>query len=103
MDVQNSLENGDFSKVTSSNDIEEASAIFGGLFRSILNRHAPLKTVQVRNNYVPWLSMETRHLQVTRDNLKKEAIDENCNEKYEAYKRLGNLIGKRLDWDKLKY
>ena len=55
LDLQNSLQNGDFNRVTNSDNIEEASAIFGGLFGSILNRHAPLKTVQIRNNYVPWI------------------------------------------------
>ena len=85
-----------FNQVLSINDIEEASTIFSGLFGSILNRHAPLKTIQVRANYVPWISSETKQLQAVRDTIKKEAIMENDNEKFETYKKLGNFIGKRL-------
>ena len=96
LEVNSCLENGLFDQVLSNNDIEEASAIFSGLFGSILNRHAPLKTIQVRANYVPWISSETKQLQAVRDTIKKEAIMENDNEKFETYKKLGNFIGKRL-------
>ena len=92
---------GEFDKVTCNNNIEEASAIFIDLFGSILNRHAPLKTVQVRNNYVPWISIETKQLQTARDTIKKEAINENCAEKFDAYKKLRNAVQKRLNADKL--
>ena len=96
LEVNSCLENGLFDQVLSNNDIEEASAIFSGLFGSILNRHAPLKTIQVRANYVPCISSEIKHLQAARDTIKKEAIMKNDNEKFETYKKLGNFIGKRL-------
>ena len=55
LEINSYMQNGKFDIVTSNNNIEEASAIFSGIFGSILNRHAPLKTVQVRSNYVPWI------------------------------------------------
>ena len=84
-------------------NIEEASALFSGMFGSILNKHAPLKVFQVRNNYVPWVSKETKKKQDARDALKKEAAEENCNEKFEAYKRLRNRIRSQLEKDEVDY
>ena len=84
--------NGSFDIVINNNNIEEASALFSGIFGSLLNKHAPLKTFQVRNNYVPFLPEYTKQMIQAREALKKEAIDENCEEKYEAYKRLRNRI-----------
>ena len=55
-DVQKHLENGAFDKVTNNENVSEACALFSGIFGSILNKHAPLKVFQVRNNYSPWLS-----------------------------------------------
>ena len=43
-DVRAHIENGSFDKVINSDDITEASALFSGIFGSILNKHAPLKT-----------------------------------------------------------
>ena len=54
------------------------------------NTHAPLKTFQVRNNYVPFLPEYTKQMTKAREAPKKEAIDKNCDEKYESYKRLRN-------------
>ena len=61
-DVQKHVDNGSFEKVINSDNINEASALFSGMFGSILNKHAPLKIFQVRNNYSPWLSKGTKLL-----------------------------------------
>ena len=86
-----------------SKNIDEASALFSGVFGSVLNKHAPMKVFQVRNNYVPWMSDLTKKMIAARDELKKEAIDEDCPEKFEAYKRLRNKIGPQLERDKLEH
>ena len=86
-----------------SKNIDEASALFSGVFGSVLNKHAPMKVFQVRNNYVPWVSDLTKKMIAARDELKKEAIDEDCPEKFEAYKRLRNKIGPQLERDKLEH
>ena len=79
LDIYQCVNDGGFDKVLHNNNIEEASAIFSGIFGTILNRHAPLKVVQVRRNYIPWISTETKNLHLARNTLKKEAIDEKSN------------------------
>ena len=65
---------------------------FSGVFGTILNRHAPLKTYQVRNNYSPWLSSATKEKMSERDKLKEEASEENDIEKLMNYKKLRNEV-----------
>ena len=102
-DVNEHVTNHSFDKVLNNLNIDEASALFSGIFGSILNKHAPLKVFQVRNNYSPWLPEETKQMTKARDDLKKEAVEEDCNEKFEAYKRLRNRISAKLETDEVEY
>ena len=102
-DVSENVNNGSFNRVLNNQNINEASALFSGIFGSILNKHAPLKVFQVRNNYIPWLSAETKQMILARDELQKEAINEDCNEKYSAYKRLRNRINTKMETDEIEY
>ena len=101
-DVNEHVTNHSFDKVLNNQNIDEASALFSGIFGSILNKHAPLKVFQVRNNYSPWLSAETKQMTKARDDLKKEAVEEDCHEKFEAYKRLRNRISAKLETDEVE-
>ena len=102
-DIQTHVASGSFVKVLNSSNINEASSIFSGLFGSIINKHAPLKVFQVRNNYVPWISQETKQMIKYRDQIFMESRSEHCIEKFEAYKRLRNRINARLQLDELNY
>ena len=103
LDIFDCVQNDGFKKVTDSNNIDEASAIFSGIFGTILNQHAPLKVTQVRTNYVPWISAETKKLQKHRDQLKKEAIEEQSPIKFNSYRILRNQVCNRIKSDKLNY
>ena len=50
----------DFSKVLTSENIEEAAEEFSTTFRNVLDNHAPVKIFQTRRNYCPWLTEETK-------------------------------------------
>ena len=102
-DVNSNVANKSFDRVLNNQNIDEASALFSGIFGTILNRHAPLKIFQVRNNYSTSISAETKQMIKARDNLKKEAADEDCNEKFEAYKRLRNRINAKLETDETEH
>ena len=102
-DVVSSKQCGNFERVLNSRCPDEAAAIFSGTFGSILNKHAPLRIYQVRNNYVPWMSKELSDEIKRRDNLKKEAIEENDLEKLIEYKKVRNEIKRRLGLEEKEY
>ena len=43
-------------------DVDEAVQILSCNLNNILDRMAPMRTIQIRSNYVPWLSQETKYL-----------------------------------------
>ena len=90
-------------KITACDDLEEAAKIFEEDFRTILDKHAPIKKFQVRKNYLPYVSDETKLLFEERKVLKEESIrtDDVILEK-EA-KRLGKEIKKSLIKDEKDY
>ena len=102
-DVSEALNSGAFDTVLSSTDPNIAAAHFSGIFSSILNKHAPLKIFQVRNNYVPWISEETGQAIRQRDKLKQEALSENYLNKLNDYKALRNKIKNQLPKDEENY
>ena len=102
-DLRNYVTEGRFNIVLESENIDEAAAIFSGTFGTLLNKHAPLRNYQVRNNYSPWLSKETKAMIEARDILKKEAIEESDAEKMRNYKKLRNSIKNTLQSEELNY
>ena len=55
--------------------LDTAALVFEERFTEILDFHAPVKIFQTRNNYVPYLSEETKMIMEERDALKKAATE----------------------------
>ena len=102
-DVLENLNKGSFETVLATSDPDVAASHFSGVFGTILNKHAPLKTYQVRNNYAPWLSKATQEKMKLRNKLKVEASEENNIEKLKQYKKLRNEVQTDLVKDKEDY
>ena len=60
-------------EVSESNDIDEAAEVFENSFRIILDKHAPMKTIQIRKNFSPFLSNNTKEIILFRKVLLEEA------------------------------
>ena len=52
--------------------------MLGNIFKSVLNKHAPMKVFQMRKNYNPCVSEETRELILNRKALQEEAAKTKC-------------------------
>ena len=100
LDIQNCSIN---DAVTSCEDINEAAQTFQELFCHVLDRHAPRKIFQMRKNYVPYLSDETKLIMAERDALKEEATKKGDEALLKEYKKLRNLVRHQLPKDQPKY
>ena len=85
-----------FDRVKLCFDPDTAAALFSGIFGSVLNKYAPVKIYQTRNNYVPWLSQETKDLMNRRDKAKEDSTRTGDELKYEEY----NKRVARADWSR---
>ena len=72
-------------------DVDTTIECFTETFCSILDKHAPLKIIQNRSNYVPYLTKEIKTLMTLRDTLKTEAVITGNLEDYDNYKSFALL------------
>ena len=86
----------DWTEVLATNDLDMAVFIFTEKFKFILNQHAPWIIFQLRKNYSPWLTNETKELMKERDCWKAKA-------KELASKSQGQVSDdQRVAWGKYK-
>ena len=88
-------------------NVNQAVELMSNKITNILDIMAPIKTVQVRTNYAPWLSEETRNLMSERNSLHSRAAQTKSVEDWRKYKALRNKINSRLKseerkWQRLK-
>ena len=88
-------------------DVEDAAKLLTQGITRILNILAPLKTIQVRTNYAPHLSEETKELQRRREVAQKKAVQSGSQEDGRQFRSLRNqaLASLRLDrarWEAAK-
>ena len=91
----------------SCDDPNRASEIFTDKLTVVLDHMAPLKTIQVRNKYAPWLSDSTKELMKRRNQAQKTASLTKHPDDYRDFKSLRNqttarMRQERTAWEKRK-
>ena len=82
--------------VYNCNDVDLAVGILTSKFIEILDHHAPMRTIQSRSKYVPWLSDKTKELMNKRNDAKREASVSQSPTDWNKFKKLRNEVTKLL-------
>ena len=91
-DLQEAKNSGKFAEMFTAETPDEAFAVFEEAFREVLNFHAPLKVVQNRNHYVPYLDPDTKSAMKERDKLKESAARTGNKDDFNKYKLRRNEV-----------
>ena len=91
-DVNEAKKQGMFEEMFDHEDIDKATEIFTTAFNQVLDRHAPIKIIQNRTNYLPYISKEIDKVQKSRDDLKLEAAKTGDLDIYDKYKTERNKV-----------
>ena len=83
---------GCFEKVFESNEIDEATKLFTDAFKEVLDKHAPLKIIQNRVNYQPYVTDKIKQIMEDRDILKEKAAESGDIKDHDEYKVKRNLF-----------
>ena len=78
--------------VRKSNDVDEAPEFFENSFRSILEEHAPKKTVKIRKNFYPFISDNTKEIILNR----KALLEDTAKTDFKVLKKEVNILGKTI-------
>ena len=81
--------------------------IFTTRITEVLDVMAPVKTIQVRTNYLPWMSDLTKEKIKLRNSLLNKAKQSNQDKDWKKYKKLRNSInntirGEKKNWQSNK-
>ena len=91
--------------VYSANDVNVAVELLTTKLNAALDRHAPVRTIQVRSQYAPWLSYHTKLVMRQRDLAQHAATISQKNDQWREYKNLRNTATScmrkdRASWEK---
>ena len=70
-----------------SDDLNIAVDLFYSKYVAILNTHAPVRIIQTRKKYVPWLSDKSKNLIEERNNAQKTASISQCVNDWNKFKK----------------
>ena len=80
-------------------DVDTAVEILTNKLTFILDAMAPMRTMQVRTRYAPWLTITTINLMKERDKQQKVASDSGIRDELQKFKALRNQINNRLKFE----
>ena len=75
--------------------MDEAAELLVSKLNSVLDDMAPIKTIQTRNRYAPWLSDETKQIQQARNAAQEKAALTDSPEDWRQYRSLRNQVTAR--------
>ena len=73
-------------------DAGEAADLLTGKLNSVLDNMAPVRKIQTRTNFAPWMTADVKLQMEARDAAQKKAIDSNNEEDWEVYRKTRNKV-----------
>ena len=95
-------------KIYACEDVDLAVKMLSDELTVILDKMAPIRTIQIREKYAPWLSVQTKQLMAERDLAQKIANDSKSDSDWVIFKRLRNKVNHVLkteqrNWQRAKF
>ena len=102
------LSESNMADVLNCDDTNSATELLVGKLSDILNTMAPITTIQIRSNYVPGLTKETKELQRKRDEAQQIAAQTGDPEDWRYFKSLRNQATAKVrednqNWEKKRF
>ena len=80
-------------------DVNQAVEVFTAKIRHILDEMAPMRIIQLRNNFSPWLSDETVQLMKSQNDLLKLASSTKTKEDWARFKAVRNRVTNKQKYE----
>ena len=88
-------------EVYNCSDVNIATSLLTEKLTSVLDRFAPMKTMQVRGRYAPWLSDTTKAAMDQRDRAQQSAAaDQDDQDKWRCFRNIRNRVTKCIRHDR---
>ena len=87
----------------SENKLVEKWNLFKTAFLDLSKKHAPIKTMRVKDRYCPWVDKDIVKLMYARNHAKKCAVKTTSEALWQKFKYLRNLVTLKIKQAKKKY
>ena len=84
-------------------DVNHAWTAWSRVFLDVIDRHAPYRTIRVRNKSSPWLNSSIKAKMFKRDWLKKKAAKSDSDDDRTAYRIFRNSVNKDIRLAKKRF
>ena len=91
-DIEEAKRNGKFEGVHTADNPDEAFRVFEVSYCEVLDRHAPIKVIQNRTDYVPYITTDVKKAMDERNDQTEHAAYTGNLEDYNEYKRKRNEV-----------
>ena len=95
-DIEQAKVAGNFRDVHTADNPDDAFAAFEKAYCEVLDRHAPIKVIQNRKDYVPYISPQLEKMMAERNHLKENAAITGRLDDYNEYKKKRNEVSSIL-------
>ena len=83
-----------------SNDANEAAELLAKKLNAILDVMAPVKKIQLRSNFAPWISQDCKAEMAARDAANKSAVESGLNSDWDTFWQVRNSVTRRVRKEK---
>jgi hypothetical protein len=88
-------------------DASEAARLLSVNLNSVLDRMAPVRRIQVRHNFAPWVTPACKERMAARDSAQKKASESRSDADWTDYRRIRNSVTRmvskaKLQWGRIK-
>ena len=97
------FKNTDWSDILKVKNVDVATSMLEERIKKIIDRLAPIKTIQPRSHFKNWISQDTKNTMILRDMEREKAKITDSEENWTEYRRLRNCCTKMQKNDKSKY
>ena len=91
------------SEILSCTDVDQAAETLTEKLTEALDEMAPVKKIQTRTNYAPWMSKEAKVLKEKRVAAHKKAAESDDQEDWRVYRNMRNQVTAKLREDKQRW
>ena len=94
------LERSNLEEIKECQNVDYAAELLVKKLAAILDHMAPIRKIQTRKNYAPWLSTDTKNIQLKRNDAQKKASQSGDPEDWRQFRSLRNLATSKSRTDK---
>jgi hypothetical protein len=101
--LKNDAEAISWQPVYDSHNVDDKVKVFNSILMELMDKHAPIRTISIKNSSAPWFTAEVKHMICIRDKARRKHLRTKDINDYETFRLLRNKTKQAIKSAKAKY